>query len=328
MIGSFRNNIPYNFFLLIIYAVLLKWSTFIHPVPPVSSASDPFLYQFLIGRHMTFFSHYPIVASIISFGLIVYQAVALNHLAYEQKLYAKPNYLSAMALVLFSSLFSTWHALSGTLIASTFMVWVLGRLCKMGHLPEAGKSLFNIGLISGIAALFYFSSIVFLLLVMLSLVISRAFKLSEWVLVFLGFITPYYLVLSLLYLNNYDLRQVLPDTGLSLPVVHLSQYEWSSIILVLVTSAVGFVLIQNNMRRLLVQSRKSWSITFIFLLIAVLIAFANKAPSFTNYYFIIPPMALVAAAAYHYPSRRWFPNLSHWGLVILSIIVGYFFITH
>lgn len=328
MIGSFKNNLPFNHFLLILFVFLLHWSGIIHASLPLTHHSDSFLYKWLIADNIPVFTRQPWLNWLLICLIVVFQSFMLNHLAMSQKLFLKPHYLPGMTFVLFTAQLSVFQSLSGSWIAAAMMCWVLLKCCQLHHLPEAGKTLFNLGLLTGMASLFYFSSMIFLLLIMIALMISRPFRLSEWTLVFVGFFTPVYFILALLYLNDMPLNLIMPDIGTSWPVISWTQWEMASAAIILLTFLSGWFLVHQNMLRLLVQSRKSWSLIFIYCMIAAVVSFLDEMPSLSNTIFLFGPIALIAAAVYHYPTRRWFPNLSYWSLIILSVVIGYFFVFH
>lgn len=326
MTGSFKSNLPYNSFLLFIYGLLLKWPIFTHPLIPASAADDTFLYKTIIHSISFTGNNFPLLYSIIVFLLLYIQAIGINTIINNQKLFPKPNYLTGMCFMLFTSLFTQWFVLSGVLISVTFLIFILSKLCKLPNDNNAKKSLFNIGLLLGLSTLFYFPSIVFLVLVLLGLAITRTFRLPEWVMVFLGLITPYYFLGAYDYIFDSTIRNIYPAFAVSLLHFTFTRYETIAIVFALVTFCIGFVFIQNNMRKLLVQSRKSWTIIYFLLIISFIVPFLNMKSGFLYWLPAVIPFSAIAAAAYLYPGRKWFSIVSHWGMIILSVIIGYFFV--
>ena len=299
-----------------------------HPVMPTIAKEDSYLYKICIDSLNIAFKGNKLMFAVLAFLLLYVQSLLLNEIVNKNKLYPKPNHLTAMCYLLLTSLFSQWYVLSPVMIVATLLILVIARLCKLQHVHEANKTFYNIGLMLGLSMLIYFPSIVFLLLIFIGLSITRAFRLPEWVIVILGVITPIYLFWSAIFLMKYNVKLLNPILGISIPNIQFSIYDWIALVIILITVFIGFVFIQNNMRKLLVQSRKSWTIFFLFLFFALILPFLNTHSSMGFYLLTIIPLSVIAASSFHFPGRRWFPVFSHWSLFILATIMGYYFVIH
>ena len=326
MTGTFKANIPYNNFLLFLYGLLLKWPLFLRPSVPAVQKGDSFLYKTLINWLSPAGNSFPHIYSIIIVLLVYQQAISLNKLVNNQRLLPKPNYLTGMSYILLTSVFPGWFGLHAPLLVTSLLIAVLPGLCSLHNRPDAKTTLFNIGLITGLSILLYFPSIVFLILVLSGITITRTFRLPEWIIVFLGTLTPYYFIWAWIFLTNNTSIDLSPGFALSMLQMPGTVWAYIALGMLLLTIIVGLIFIQNNMRRLLVQSRKSWSILFIFLLVAILVPFLNFSPSFSYWILSATPLAVIMAAAFHYPDKKWFPQAMHWGLAILAAVMGYFYV--
>jgi hypothetical protein len=161
-------------------------------------------------------------------------------------------------------------------------------------------------------------------LIIVGLAITRPFKLPEWIITLLGILTPYYFLGAWFFLTNRWEKYRFPGVAVTLPRFNETGWAYTAIIFVLVTIVIGMVFIQNNMLRLLVQSRKSWSLIYLYLLVALLVPFLNAAHSFDYWILTAVPAAAFAGAAFLFPQRKWFAFFIHWSLVALSVIMGYF----
>ena len=307
---------------------MIKWPMFVHPSMPTIAKEDSYLYKICIDSLSIAFKGNKMMFAVLAFLLLYIQSLLLNEIVNKNKLYPKPNHLTAMCYLLLTSLFSQWYVLSPLMIVATLFILIIARLCKLQHVQEANKTFYNIGLMLGLSMLVYFPSIVFLLLIFFGLIITRAFRLPEWIIVILGIITPIYLFGSAIFLMRYDTRLLNPILGVSIPKIRFTIYDWLALAIILITVFIGFVFIQNNMRKLLVQSRKSWTIFFLFLFFALMLPFLNPQSGMGFYLLTLIPLSVIAASSFHFPGRRWFPVFSHWSLFILATIMGYYFVIH
>lgn len=310
--------------MLLIYGFLLKLSMFFEPVIPGTQTTDGFLYKYLLNFLISVFGKFPVVFSIITLVLVLTQAITLNRLVASQKLFQKPNYLTAMTYLLVTSVFTEWNVLSAPLLVNTILIWVWARMSGLYNNQNPKSSLFNIGIGIGLAAFFYPPSIAFSVLIIFGLIVTRPFRLAEWLIALLGIVTPYYFLLSILFLNDKLSAYHFPVITFSLPFFYASYWSFAAIILVLIALFVGFYFVQDNFLRQLVQTRKSWSLTLLYLLVALLIPFINDAHTFSYWILSAVPLSVFIAGAFLYPRAKWFPRLLHWSMVAFVIAFAYF----
>ena len=322
--GTFKANNPYNTFLLLVYGLLLKLPMFLHPTIPTPQQTDGFLFKTLLGQISIIGNSVPAIYPIISFLLLYTQAVTFNKLSNDQRLMQKPNYLTGMAYLLITSLFKEWDILSAPLIVNTLLIWVWANMSGLYNNKNAKSTLFNIGMIIGISTFFYFPSIAFSLLIIAGLTVTRPFKLSEWLIALLGIFTPYYFLLAYVFLTDKWKGYKLPGFSVSLPKFYESRWALAAIIIVLVATTIGLFYIQQNFRRQLVQTRKSWNLVFLYCLVAVFIPFINTSHSFQYWILCAVPLSAFVASAFLYPQKKWFPLLLHWLMVGFVIAFSYF----
>lgn len=325
MVLTFKANNPYNNFLLFLYGIGLKLVMFLHPSAPAVQISDGVLYKYFLSLLQPIGATAPIIYSVVSFILIYVQAIAFNHIVNTQRLFPKPTYLVGMAYFLITSLFPEWMILSAPLIVSSFLIWVWSKLCTLHNTQSPKTTLFNIGLAIGVATFFYYPSIVFVLLILVGLAIARPFKLPEWIIALVGLLTPFYFFAAWLFLSDNWTSYKIPETGVILPLFYTSKWGLTAVIMLILSTIIGFTFIQNNIRRQLVQTRKSWQLIYLYLFVACAVPFLNIAPSFNYWILTSVPLAIIISAAFYYPEKKWFPAFIHWAMVALVIAISYFF---
>jgi len=322
--GIFKANNPYNYFLLFVYGLLLKLPLFFHPFTPVAQQPDGFFYTVFLKVLKPAGDSFPFIYPLITFILLFTQAIMLNKLVSGQRLLIKTTYLPAMCYLLFTSLFSEWYNLSAPLIINSLLIWVLSELCMLINSPYPKTFLFNIGIVTGIATFFYFPSIAYILMIVVGLIFTRPFNLQEWIMVLLGLLAPYYFMFSWLYLKDSLDDYHLPALGITIPSLSGSTFAYIAIVLIIITLVVGIFFIQLQMRRQLVQARKSWGLVFVYLLVSLFVPFLNETDNFDYWILSAIPVSMIASAAFLYPERKWFSLVIHWGMVVLIIIMSYF----
>ena len=324
MTGIFKANNSYNNFLLLFYGVLLKLSIFIRPVIPQPQPTDGFLYKELLNWLQPVGKNFPVIYPLIVFILLYTQAVYFNKLVNDQRIMQRSHYLTGMSYLLLTSLFTEWNILSSPLIINSLLIWVWAKMSGLYNDHNPKSALFNIGIAIGIATFFYFPSLAFAALIIFGLAITRPFILAEWLIALLGIITPYYFLLAFVFLTDKWKGYRFPGFSVSYPVFNQSYWSYVAIIIVLFTSIVGVFFIQQNFRRQLIQSRKSWNLTFLYLIVAISVPFINVTNTFNYWILCAVPVSAFLGAAFLYPARNIFPLIIHWLMVGIVIAISYF----
>ncbi len=324
MTGTFKANNPSNNFLLLLYGIVLKLPIFLNAQAPGIQSADGPLFSSSIIWMKGVFSSSPIVFSILSFILLYLQAIIFNKAVNDQRLLQKPTYIVGMTYLLITSLFADWFILSSSLVASTMLIWVWSKLCMLHNNNHAKTTIYNIGLTIGVACFFYYPAIIFTLLFIVGIGITRPFKLNEWLIGLIGICTPFYFFACWIFLTGQWTTYRMPLARVSNPVFQQPQWALGVLAMLLLAMMLGIYFVQRNMRRQVVQTRKSWQLVYLYLLAAVWVPFVNSAGNFGNWILVAVPLSLLVSSAFYYPDKKWFPGLLHWTMVAVSVAIGYF----
>jgi hypothetical protein len=155
-----------------------------------------------------------------------------------------------------------------------------------------------------------------------ALMLMRPFRINEWLLCILGMTAPYYFYPIYLFLTDqWSLDKIVPFIDISLPRFHQSVWMAISSFILCVLFILGAYYVQDNLRRMLIQVRKGWSLVLLYLLAAILVPFLNAGNSFENWVIAAIPFAAFHACAYLYPPKRIYPLIMFW--LVLIFIIAY-----
>ena len=324
MIGIFKQKNPGNALLLLLYALVLKFPVFIHPVLPVLHKEDNYLYRIIFNALDSFFHNSPIIFSIFTFLLIFTQATLFNRICNYQKILPKPNFLPGMAYILITSLLPDWNHFSAPLLINSLLIWIWYKMIALYNNNRPDPAIFNIGVLTGVVTLLYVPALFFLLLVFFSLLIMRPFRIREWLMGLLGFTFPYYFLFIVLYItNNWNWKSIVPSITITLPGMPHSIWFSLGFILLVVPFMIGGYFVQGNLNKMLIQVRKAWSLSLMFLLVAIFVILINHADSYENWIVIAMPFAAFHAAAYYYAPNKNLPLILHWVTFAFIIWINY-----
>jgi hypothetical protein len=325
VIGIFKQKSPANILILLIFGVLIKLPMFGNPHLLSSQQHDGVLYKAILDFLQPYSKSFPAIFPLIAFALLFLQAMILTRFINNQRMVNWASYLPGMAYLLVTSLFAEWNYLSAPLIVNTFLLFVLSGLFRIYNQQNAKGTIFNIGLALGIASYIFFPSLTFVIWIFLGLLVMRPFQLNEWILCLIGITTPFYFYAIYLFITgHWSWQHFLPYFSLGVPSVKQSAWLAGSVFLLVVPFLAGGYYIQNNLRRMLIQVRKGWSLLLLYLLCAIFVPFINSSGSFENWIMCAIPFASFHACTYLYSTFRIFPLLLFWLTVVFVLIHQYY----
>ncbi|MBE7174172.1 MAG: hypothetical protein INR73_26590 [Williamsia sp.] len=292
---------------------------------PVVYPADNFIYRLLVQLLDRLFAPMPVIFSLLAFAFLYIQATLLNRICNSLRLFPRPNYLVAMAFLLITSLVPEWSVFSAPLLVNFFMVWIWYRMIRLYNHPQPKTSIYNISVLTGLMPLIYSPALALIILLVLALVITRPFRVTEWMVALLGLFTPYYFLGAILYLTNqWKVSTILPHMTLHVPHVPTVWWVIATVALLALPFLLGAYYVQQHLGKIPIQIRKGWGLLLIFLFAAVLIAVSGPKGSFNNWILAFVPLAAFHGATYFYmPSKAIAAGLQ-WITFILAIFVNYY----
>lgn len=320
--------------MIFILGLLLKLPWFFLPAAQngkqavVIRRQDGFLYDQLLRFLEPVVAVFPSFFAMTAFLLLFWQAYLLTNFINNQRLVSRANYLPGMALMLVSSFIPEFNYLSAPLIVSFLFLLSFIFIFKAHNHPNAKGLIFNCGLVLGVATMFFQPSVFFLAWGLLALGILRPFRINEWLLLLLGFFTPYYFYLIYLFLSDqwplvYTMLEPF-SAGIQLG----KQRLWfaGALFLTILPLLAGIYAINALSSKMLIQVRKGWILFLLYFVAAVGIAFVNPGPGFTNWVLVLVPCAAVHGFGYMNSEVRLYPVIAFWltvGYIIAVEIAGF-----
>jgi len=318
VIAYFRQKNPGNVLLLLLFGVGMKLPMFLQPHVVLPDATQGSLFRALLELLQPPGARIPIIYPTLAFLLLFIQALMLTRFVNTQRMLSRSTYFPGMAYLVITSLFPEWNHLSAPLIINTILLYVLARLFETYNQSNANGTIYNIGLSLGIASFLFFPSLTFVVWILLSLVVMRPFRINEWLICVLGITTPFYFYAAYLFLaDQWNWQTLWPRFEVGLPVLTPTTWTAVSALLVVFPFLIGGYYVQENLRRVLIQVRKGWSLVLLYLLGALFVPFVNNSDTLENWVMAAIPFATFHACAYLYAGLRIVPLLLFW------LTVGY-----
>ncbi|MCO6461313.1 MAG: hypothetical protein J5I59_07910 [Saprospiraceae bacterium] len=188
MLELFRKDQPIGYILLLIYTLLLRIPAFIGETnwtPLASSAFSDLVYN-AIG-------YTTITAQIVGTLLIFFHAVLINIMMNENRITRENTLFPGLLYILVQTIIPDFNYLTPALLANTFVLLALMNISSSYKNNARSGEVFNAGIFIGIAMLFDFSYIVFVICGFIGFLIVRSFKFIERLQYLIGFVIPTFL---------------------------------------------------------------------------------------------------------------------------------------
>ena len=316
MITTFRDKSIVTIFSLIAICLLTHLHIFFVPVEVYSTTKSGIISD-ILDKYLILIP--PFAINVLYIIIILIQSIRLNVVLNNHKLFSKSGYTTALAFILFTGLFTNAFEFSAALIANSLVIWIFSFSIKLYNHSSPKALLFNLGLLGSCSILLFKPLALITIGLLFALLILRSFKIVEWLIFLLGLITPFYLLLSFLYLNNNleYIQNFIPSFYFEFSIKQEPWYYFTLSTIILFTLS-GLVTWFPNSNRMVIQSRKSWGVILIFLVLALFgVLFINYQKFHTEILCLVPLAAFVSNFLL-YPSKKILINFI---LIIIAVII-------
>jgi hypothetical protein len=304
MITSFFNKSRSIYLIIVFFIALLAFV-----IARINGVNQDFNFDFLLKQ---------------AFLLIVVYAsiLLLNFIVNKNSLTNKNNY----EILLFSLflLFITQTTNNSNVIWSNLFVLLgLRRIISLRSPSNTKKKLFDAAIWISIAALFYFWSILFFVLILLSLVLYTDNNIRHWLIPFLGVLTVLIITASLsviLYNEFFEIYKFSPE--ISYDFSNYNSISYLIAITVLLSFGVwSSIFYSNNIKK----KKKAFRVSFKTIIIAAIIGFfvvifvPNKDGS--EFLFLFAPLAIIIANYIDIIQEKWFKEIFLAVLIIVPFVL-------
>ncbi|MCC6251244.1 MAG: hypothetical protein IT238_02140 [Bacteroidia bacterium] len=239
-------------FTLIILAIV--WAPSLGNSTPIPMNNAMPLYEL----YLTIVNKAPFLHPIVALVLIISQAAILNLILNTFELMVEKTIFPGIIYCLLMSSSKPLLQFYPLLFANFFILLALLRIAQSYRVDVAFSHIFDASFFISIASLFYFPAVVIYPLVWVTLIVIRPFVWREWIISFIGLISPYLFVFTYYFWMNkinfllYD-KIFYPSTD----SLFLMEYQQLSFIVV---NAVILLLTVIS----LIQITKGWPVNTIF----------------------------------------------------------------
>jgi len=328
LISFFKSSYLLQYGLLVVLAVLLWLGAFLHPVTQVFNVNGYLNPAFrLISSFLVSGS---IVTIIFAFLLNLFIAFALNFSLIRNDLTPANSLIPALVYIVISSVSIRIMGLNPVLFSTLLLIVAFHNLLGIYSEEDAFDKVFNSGFFIGLASAFYFPAIFFFLFIWITFVVFRLQNWREWVIAFLGLVTPYMFIFTWFFLND-ELLPLLISYQEYFSSISFFNFQldtsWGTFlvfaILALMTLVAIFRVMASINEKTILIRKKIWAIMW-FTIIALLIFIISPANEFYGLGLLTISISAFIAIAFSYIKRLFWFEIA-FGIFILMILLNNLF---
>ena len=190
MIRFFKSPQPAALIVIPFIIIILWFRTGFH-CQPVTDLSNLPVWQAIAGMlsHLPSWLNFVILAIIISV-----QAVYFNLMVNKHEVLYKNSYLPSLIFALIISSTPGLMQLHPVHFINLFVLIIFDRIFSLFKNDHPNSALFDAAFLTGLAGLFYFPALLLFVVLIISMSIIRPFNFREWMIFFVGFLSPFFLI--------------------------------------------------------------------------------------------------------------------------------------
>lgn len=276
-----------------------------------------------------FLRAHPQLSVVFGFLIAMGEAFLLNYIIYQHHILMKRSWLPALMFVVLSACTPGLLWLHPQHIAGIFLLGALHLLLGTYRMDKSFGSVFNAGILIGVAALFYLPSIVFLIFAIVCIILLRPFIWREWIILILGStVAPIYAGVyyfwndKLLFMTSEVIFNPIRnrDFFLKLPVEYYFLTAMTG--LMLFVSAGRFL---SGAGTSTLKTKKGISVMIWFLVFSLLAVLPAQNNAVAGIIFAIYPLSLFTSNYFLVARRLWLAE-TIFILLLTSIALSYFIV--
>jgi hypothetical protein len=319
MVGVFKERNTFQVIILVILAAVAKLVYLLHPPTQTYLPQRGVLSNWLSVWYVT---AEPFLLAFLAFIINLASAFYANAVLSDQRMFPKTNMLTAMGMVMLSSFFPIANITSTGLCLLPLLIWLYSEVSGLYRAKSPKAAVFNVGLAVGLGAILYHPFILLAAFAAYGLASMRPFSFKEWLILLLGFLTPYYFLFAYDFLNgHWHPLSHLPRLYYSFHQFGKDIYTFITYGIVAVWLLFGFYEWNKALRRMLVQARKSWNLLLLLVFITIGMLFCHTGKSADAYALLVFPVASFGAFAFAGPKKTFIPLLLFWLIAFALVLV-------
>jgi hypothetical protein len=232
----------------------------------------------------------------------------------------KPGFVPAMTFLLLSALLP-FRITTFFILISGLLIGLLKILIIIYKQEQPNNNLIAAGFITGILAAMntvYWTTYLWLII---ALFIMRPSSIKEWLICTMGFVLPFYFVLSWQYLTDQlDLISFFSIKAFTFTIPRYSTLIWTKIAVFITLPVLGLWAYSSQISKMVIQNRKAYLTVFILSVLILLILLLQLNVLGNELMFLLTPASFLFAPFFLSFRKEFIPNLILLVIIVLAVL--------
>ena len=319
LLRLFRNNSPFTVIILFLFALLVKIQVLLHPVVPVPVAGH-YIYNYTLRALSAVFGHHGFIYALLSIILIFVQSLYIKSIATRHKLFPRYTYISSFVYLLLTTIYPPFNVFNETLLINFLLLGAVDIMFSFTQTNQPRKLIYNASLLLCMAAMFQFTLLAYFFLLLVGMVLFRSFNIGEWSVALMGYVTPIYFIVCILFLaDKFYLFTHWPHVGFSLSSISVPPfYLIVAIAGTIILLGTGVYAMRLNVPMSNIYIRRDWIAISFYLIISVMVAVLTDNDIKSAWLIVIPALSIIISHALLLEKNKRFSNfIFYFSLVFL-----------
>lgn len=314
--------------ILIVLPILLFFVWFkaiIGGVPSQFLVSEYQMPLYMIAKTVTLNKGYLYIISGIV--LIIIQAIMLIRLNIKYIFIDNRSFLPVVLFILISGCLTEFQKLYPALCANVFIILAIDKVFGSYKKEKSTSNVFDSSLLIGVASLFYFNAVYFLVFIWIAFLIIKPLRPGEWFISIIGFIAPYFFSASYFYLTDQlplFIETIEKCSINAAPIINKNESHYAIFILlsVLSVASIFFFLQGINVKKIAIRRYFAIFILIVVFCIAAVIAF--KTISLEALIITTAPLSILISYYLINVKKKWIKEFWFDILLLLTTALQFF----
>lgn len=291
IVRLFRSQYLIHYMLLFIFTVVLWGDALLFPGKLITGSG---FHDFQVINDWVV--SYPYLSIALSILVLFFQALMLNAIAESHRLVERNQLVTAAIYILVMSSQPQMVQPNLMLFVNLLLIILLYRMLNLYGKTEPLSGLYDAGFLVGLVSLLFFPALTFIVFLLFSLLTFQHFRWREWLVPFIGLLTPWLFVAGYLFWFNQlqiKIEEFLTYFTFRIPEISMVSTEvlvvWILFLLIIV-SGLGKILRYANEST--VDIRRKSRVVFWMLLFGMGSTFFSGHDLITQAYLEFIPMVL------------------------------------
>jgi len=320
MLNIFLSNRVSTVFVIPILLLLFWFGSFSQPLPV--NTNTTFVYELFYNM----LSDYPLYNRIVGLIISVFLVFFVSRIFNANDFYNKENAVPSVVMAIMIGAWSGFHFFSPIYISLFFLLLAFDRMLNVYHQKTIIRELFDTSFLIGLAALFYYPIVLFVLTIYAYLIIARSFSFRETIIPLIGLLTPFYFLAGAFYL--FDITPVFVDintSGVFTTLIYesgLTQRFYLVITVLLIILSLFHIFKILNRAKVRVQlSRKFLLIAFLNGILVYWVSLSYYPIIESSFFLMLPAVLLIPF--FFLESRNIYRKIGFYFWLIAALLFDY-----